>query len=135
MKKILLSAFLITALGTISNAQCNKDKKITFTSSKTEYLDASNTVQDTKDEKTVMEINNNDITLVMNEQEDQKLTGTIKSSACDWKVPFKEGKSVIKATLSDPRGDTKNVTITIEGKDGKVTFLGEIEEMADKKIR
>ena len=42
---------------------------------------------------------------------------------------------MIKAILSDPTGDAKDVTITIEGKDGKVTLLAEVDEMPDHKIK
>ena len=133
MKKTLLSAFFIAGLGIITNAQC--DKKTALSSSKTEFLDSNYNVKDTKDENTTVEFSKNDITIIPGGQEDQKLTGTIKSFTCDWKVPFKEGKTVIKTTLVDPRGDEKKATITIEGKDGKITFLGEIDEMPDMKLR
>ncbi len=63
------------------------------------------------------------------------MTGTIKSNDCTWPVAYKEGKTVIKATLSDDNGDGKNVTITIEGKSGKVTLLFEMEGMTDDRIR
>jgi len=36
---------------------------------------------------------------------------------------FKEGKTVIKATISREDGTTVNATMTIKGKNGKKTFL------------
>ncbi len=116
----------------MSFAQCSK--KIIFTSSKTEYLDASGTVQKTADEKTVIEANKAEITITPGE-EGNKMTGTIKSDTCSWKTPFTEGKSIIKALITGDHGDTKNVTLTIEGKDGKITLLAEMEAMPGKKIR
>ena len=85
------------------------------------------------DEKTLVEFDKTGI--VISAGDETKLTGTIKSYTCEWKVPFKEGKTIIKAILVDQSGDVKNVTITIRAKDGKVTFLAEVEEMPDKKIR
>jgi hypothetical protein len=42
---------------------------------------------------------------------------------------------VIKAPIVDPRGDVKNLTITIEGKEGKLVLLAEAEERPERKIR
>jgi hypothetical protein len=51
-------------------------------------------------------------------------------------VPFKEGKTVITTTLKDDSGnEPKDFTITIEGKDGKVTLLAESPSMPDRKIK
>ena len=113
-------------------AQCNKS--VSLTASKTEYLDASMAVQRTVEEKTVIEISDSVITIVPG-NEANKMTGKIVSKACQWAVPYKEGKSQIKAALQDGSGDTKNVTFSIEGKDGKVTFLAEVDDMPDQKVR
>ena len=67
--------------------------------------------------------------------EENKMSGPVKSVVCNWKTAFKEGKTVIKAILTDRSGDAKDVTITIEGKDGKVTLLAEVDEMPDHKIK
>jgi Holliday junction resolvase len=63
------------------------------------------------------------------------MTGKIKSDTCNWKVAYKEGKTVLKAVISNENGDDKNVTITIIGKDGKVTLLFEMEGEGDDRIR
>jgi len=134
MKKTLL--FLTGLLGIIiANAQCAENKTARFSSSKTEYLNESNTVENTRDEKTTIDFKNKDITILISGENDQKMTGTIKSATCDWSTPYKVGKSVYKATIVDEGGDVKNATITIEGKDNKLTFVVEIEEMPGKKIR
>ena len=132
MKQLILAFVLLSFYSSKSLAQC--DKKIFMSSSKTEFIDAGGTVQDTKEEKTTIEISKTDV-LITPGEEDHTMTGTIKSSTCDWKIPFKEGKMVIKAVLDNEQGEKKNLTITIEGKDGKLTFLGEIEEMPDRKVR
>jgi hypothetical protein len=63
------------------------------------------------------------------------MTGTIKSDTCNWPVSYKEGKMVIKAVLNNENGESKNVTITITGKDGKITLLFELEGEPDDRIR
>jgi hypothetical protein len=131
MKSILLALFLLAASSAVSLAQC--EKKLTLTSSKTEYLDANGAVQKTVDEQDTFEINKSDIKIVVNGN--QEMTGTINSNSCDWKVPFKEGKTVITTILEDQGGDHKDAILTIEGKDGKVTLLAELRNMPDRKIR
>jgi len=131
MKTIILFLSLLIAGSTICFAQC--DKKVILTTSKTEHLDPSGTVTRTEDEKAVVEITKSDLTINVNDN--HKMTGPIKSNSCNWSVPFKNGKTVIKATLSDDSGSDKNVILTIEGKDGKVTLLFEMEGMPDDRIR
>jgi hypothetical protein len=131
MKTIILFLSLLIAGSTICFAQC--DKKVIFTTSKTEHLDPSGAVTRTDDEKAVVEIGKAALTITVNDE--HKMTGPIKSNDCNWGVPFKSGKTVIKATLTDDSGSDKNVTITIEGKDGKVTLLFEMEGMPDDRIR
>ena len=131
MKKTFFLSLLVIA-GMISYAQC--DKKFVLTSSKTEYLNATNVLQRTVDEMTTIEVSKSEIIITPGAKED-KLNGTIKSATCDWKVPFKEGKTIIKALITDPSGDAKNVTITLKGKDGKLIFLIELDDDSDKKIR
>jgi hypothetical protein len=129
MKKFILGFSLLLAGGISSFAQCGK--KIVFTSSKTEYLDTTGALQNAEDEKTVIESDGKTITITPG---DHQMTGTIKSDSCNWKIPYKEGKSVIRAVITD-NGEEKKVVLTIEGKNGKVTLLAEVEGMMDRKIR
>jgi hypothetical protein len=132
MKSIIISLFLLVAGSTACFAQC--DKKITVTSSKSEQLDGSGNVQGTRDEKTIVDISATDVNVsVSGDEGDQKLTGKIKSKTCDWKTPYKEGKLVVTTTLND-NGNEKDFTITIEGKDGKITLLAESPQMPGRKI-
>lgn len=131
MKKQVLVLLIAAAAGTSSYAQC--DKKVLVVSSKTEYLNGNGEVQRSVDETTTVEYDT--ATIVITPGDDPTMTGTIKSRTCEWKVPFKEGKTVIKAILTNPQGQTMNLTITIEGKEGKISLIAEIEEMQDQKIR
>ena len=135
MKKTLLFLTGLLGIVIISNAQCAENKTARFSSSKTEYLNESNAVENSRDEKTTVDFKNKDITILISGENESKMTGTIKSATCDWSSPYKVGKSVYKATIVDEGGDVKNATITIEGKDNKLTFVVEVEEMPGKKIR
>jgi hypothetical protein len=131
MKTITLIIVLLLTGSAISFAQC--DKKFSITTSKTEHLDSSGNITRTDDEKAVVIIGKADLNITVND--DHKMTGAIKSDSCNWPVAYKEGKTVIKASLNDGSGDDKNITITITGKDGKVTLLFEMEGQPDDRIR
>jgi hypothetical protein len=131
MKTLTLIIALLIAGCTASFAQCGK--KVVLTTANTEHLNASGAVERTVDEKAIVEINKSDLAINVNDE--HKLTGKIKSDTCNWKVPYKEGKSVIKATVTDEQGTDREVTITIEGKDGKITLLFETDGMPDDTIR
>jgi hypothetical protein len=130
MKKITLTLSLLVAFGTASFAQC--DKNIVLNSSKTYHLDAAGAVTKTIDEAAIVEINKTIVDVTINGE--HKITGKIKSNICDWKVPFKEGKTVIHASM-DRDGEEKNFTMTIEDKDGKVTLYFEAESEPNDKVK
>lgn len=134
MKTIALILSLLIAGSTVSFAQCGK--KFTITTSKTEHLDSKGNLTRTDDEKAVVIISTKDINItVTNANDEHKMTGTIKSDSCAWPVAYKEGKTVLKAVISNENGEDRNVTITIIGKDGKVTLLFEMEGESDDRIR
>jgi hypothetical protein len=128
---ILLLLLLLFSIAT-TYAQCGK--KLLITSSKTEHLDGNGTVQRSNDEKSVIEVTRSEI-IILPGNEQNKMTGVIKSDSCNWIVPYKQGKTIIKATFTREGENPRNATITIEGKDEKLTMLIEIDEMPDKKIR
>ena len=131
MKKIILGLCLILAVGTMGFAQCGQ--KLVFTSSKTVYLDSIGTVQRNVDEQSIIELSPTNLSITPGN--DPVMTGVVQSENCNWTVPFKEGKSIYKVLLYPPGGgDSMNLTITIEGKEGKITFLAVIEQMPDRRI-
>src|SRR5579872_3021366 len=97
MKTITLVFALLVAGCTMSFAQC--EKNLVLTSSKTEHLNADGVVQRTDDETAQIELSKTAVNVSVNDE--HKITGNIKSETCDWKVPFKEGKTVIKAAVSN----------------------------------
>jgi hypothetical protein len=129
MKKILLAAALTTT-GLITYAQC--EKKVVLTSSKTEHLRADSTIERSEDEHTVIEFDKSTISITPGENH---MTGTIKSYTCDWTTPYKVGKTRLKVTLTNNEGESKGATLTIEGKDGRIVLLAELDDMPDRKIR
>src|SRR3569833_2161609 len=130
MKKIILTLSLLIGLSAVTFAQC--DKTIVLNSSKTNHLDESGAITRTEDETAEIVIDKSAVNIAVNGE--HKITANIKSNTCNWTTPFKEGKSVIKA-VADMNGEDHNVTITIEGKDGKVTLLFELEEHPGDKIK
>lgn len=130
MKKQILTVVFAVAASLGSYAQC--DKKIVLTASSTEYLNSNNELQKTDEETTVIEYDSKEIVIKPGEH---TMEGTISSITCEWKTPFREGKTVIKAVISRPSGETMNMIITIEGKDGKNVLVGEFEGMPDRKVR
>jgi hypothetical protein len=130
IKKILLALFLVIAASTVSFAQC--DKPVTLVSSLTTYLNAKSEVEKTKDEETVITLSKTEITIIPGD-ESHKVSGAVKSYICSWPVPYKEGKTVATALLTDG-GRDMHATITITGKDGKVTLTFEAEELPGKRI-
>ena len=131
IKKAFLTINLLAVLSAVSFAQC--DKKVVLTSSKTEHLDATGTVTRTVDESAMVEISKTRVDITINDN--HEWGGTINTNTCNWKVPYKEGKTIVNALLTNDNGQDKNITITIEGKDGKVTLLFEMEGMPDNRIR
>jgi hypothetical protein len=130
MKKILLTITLLAALSVACFAQC--DKTVVLTSSKTDHIDAAGALLRSEDEAVVIEINKTEVNVAVNG--DHKITAVIKSNTCNWKVPFKDGKTVIHGVMQRD-GQDKPVTLTLEGKDGKVTLLFQMDEALDDRVR
>ncbi|HZX57336.1 MAG TPA: hypothetical protein VFE54_01370 [Mucilaginibacter sp.] len=134
MRSILIAVFLLAAGSTACLAQC--DKKVSFTAAKTEHLDENGAAKHAEDQKTTVEFNKLNITVsISHDDGDEKLTGTVKSYTCDWKVPFKEGTTKLDITLSNDNGESRDYSVTIQGKDGKITLIAEDKEHPDDKIK
>lgn len=133
MKNLVLGILSMTVITTTLKAQCNE--AVQLSSGKTNVLSASYQSQGSRDEKVVVDITTSTITITPNGKAEDAMTGKIKEQQCDWKVPYKEGKTIIKTDLIDPSGDAKEATITIEGKNGKITLLAEAKEHPDQKLQ
>jgi hypothetical protein len=128
---LLLGGILLIAGTTTTYAQC--DKKVVVTSSKTEHLGADSTVQRTDDESVTVEFNKDTLNVAISSSNgNQNLAGKVKSYSCDWSTPFKEGKTVLKATMTNENGESRDLSITVTGKAGKIGFLAEVEGEPDR---
>jgi hypothetical protein len=126
----LIATFTLFSLS--SQAQCFK--KVFIQASRTEFLGADSSLQRAEDEPSMVEFDSSKITITHGDQQ-EIMTGTISKYACNWTIPFKEGKTVMKAAFSNNNGEVQNITITITGKNDKVVFLAEMDSQADHKIR
>jgi|SRR5579872_135923 len=129
MKHFLLAG-LFLASGYFGFGQCGA--KVVLTSSQTQHLGADSSVQRTTDEKTVIEFDQSTITITPG---DNRMTGKVDSVDCNWTTPYKVGKTRLKTTISNDQGETRKVTITIVGKDGKIVLLAEVEDLPEDRIQ
>lgn len=126
MKTLILFVSLIALTATASFAQC--DKKVKFTSSKTEYVDSGGNLIRTEFEESVVKISKSEVAITV--YGESKGTFAVKSTTCDWKVPFKEGKMTILGSMGE-----MNISFTLEGKNGKLVANFVVEGREDNTIR
>ena len=129
MKAILIS-FILFAASLQAISQC--DKKVTWYASKGDMLDANNTLLESKKDSIFLETDPQKITLRFKSDQKQ-LEGMVKEKTCDWKEPFKNGKTVYHATVSID-GSPSNAIFTVEAKDRKITLSLEIEARVGRKF-
>ncbi len=125
MKKILLMALLIVGATAAGYAQC--DKKLIFSSSKTEHFEKG-LIDRTDAENTTLQILSSTIKLIINGEEKGEFS--ITSKTCNWTVPFKEGESTFKATRED-----ETFTFEIVGREGKIYLTATQAGDVDHPIR
>ena len=130
MKKQILLLLLSFVTGIFSHGQC--DKKIMLYGSSFEMLNAADEVQ-LKDDRSISIVY--DSKLILFTPGDITMNGTVNSIKCDWKTPFKEGKTVIISTITRTDGTTVNATLTIEGKNGQTILIAEFEGSDFQKLR
>ena len=118
MKKLTAAIIALSFISVSATAQC--EKKLTITSSKTEYLNEDTALQKTVEENTIIEINKPLMTISPGTK---KMVATITSETCTWKTPYVEGITVYKVTFEEEEGKVKNATVIIEGKGSGLTML------------
>jgi hypothetical protein len=133
MQNIILAIALVLMTSVASVAQC--DKKVKWQATKAELLDESGQVVDNKTGTITVTADSKTVTIEIAENENDKLEGTVNETTCNWKEAYKNGKSTLKTTMMDRSGGTSPATLTIEGKDGKLTIIVELEKMNGKKVR
>jgi len=135
MKKILITALVAILSVSYGFAQCKKNLRLV--SDTTSFVDQSGGIMNSKQEDVVVEITDSaiDVKISQDGMQRDNLTGSVRVTSCQWKVPFKEGKTVFQTTLKDQGGDSRNAVLTIEGKGGRVSFLLEPQGTNEKRIR
>lgn len=123
MKQKIVFLLISIAISTLCYSQC--DKKIVLSATGVEVLDDKNEVK-MKDTERVTTINY-DSKLIEVITEYNTRYGTIDSIYCNWKIPFKEGNTYIRGKLSFENGEQWVIKLTINGKDGKITLLADME--------
>lgn len=133
MKKIILMLFVVSVFMKQSHAQC--DKKILWTSGKQAFTNSKDEVQSETKDKITVEVSNTAIIFNHNDDPNDVMKGTVKEVTCNWTDAFKNGKTVIKAELTEGHNDTHDAVVIIEGKDGLVTIILQLNDKPDMKIK
>jgi len=131
MKQKILFLFITIAIGTCCYSQC--DKKNILSATGAEILNGQNEVK-IKDTLRVTTIKY-DSKVIEIISEYSTLYGTLDSIYCDWKIPFKEGYTYIRGTLNYENGDQWVIKLIINGKEGKLTLLADLEHPEANKMR
>jgi len=132
MQKIILALAILLLTSVASFAQC--DKKVKWQAAKGELVDENGTVIDTKEGPIVITTDSKNIKFEILEKPNESAEGVIGETTCEWKEDFRNGKTVIKATMTGSRGDATPAVFTIEGKDGKLTITVEIERLQGNRV-
>ncbi len=131
MKQKILFLFISIAIAACCYSQC--DKKNILSSTGAEILNGQDEVK-IKDTVRVTTIKYDSKTFEII-SENNTLYGTIDSINCNWKLPFKEGNTYIRGVLNYENGDRWVTKLTINGKDGKLTLLVDIEHPEANRMR
>jgi hypothetical protein len=131
-RTILALTFMMIAGANYVYGQC--DKTITIKSSQTVMLDEEGKVEKTKEEATTITISKTQISIVPGD-EGNTMSGPVDLTYCNWTLPYKTGKSIVKGTLTNGNGNQLHATLTIIGVDGKVTLTFEAEEKGKRKVQ
>ena len=131
MKQFLVAAVLLT-VATAGYGQC--EKRTILSAPKTDHLAADSSVKQSEDGLITIEFDKT--TFTVNPPNQSPLTGKVNSFTCNWPTPYKIGKTQMKVTLTNPQGESHNITVTIEGKaGGKVIMYAVMDEHPDETIR
>ena len=129
--KVIIAIVVLFFTGLQANSQC--ENKVTWYASKADMVDASGSVLQTKEGVIILETGPQKVSLSFRESTEAGLEGIVKEKICDWKEPFKNGKTVYRTTVSID-GRTSNASFTLEATEGKILLSVEIESMAGKKF-
>ena len=123
MKKYIIKislALMLAACSQFSYAQCSKN--FILEASKTDFLDTAGRVTRSQDKPVDISLKDSVLTIKFGDNRDQVLSGKITKSTCTYKTPFKEGKMVMMANLSNPAGIQQTATLSFSSSAGITTL-------------
>ena len=128
--KFILAVVMLVVSGMQANSQC--DKKVTWYAVKGEMYDANGGLLDTKSDSIFLVTEPQKVSLRFKSDE-KELEGTVTQKKCDWKEPYKNGKTVYNTTvLLD--GVSSSAVFTVEAKNGKIILTLEIDARGGRKF-
>ena len=137
MKKIFLIIFVMTIsllmVNLLAKAQCGSN--ISWHASKVEFLSPAGILDKEDSEKVTVQTSNAHITIQHGNRDEDILKGDISNLVCNWKTPFKDGKTSFKTLLEESSGDTKDAIVNIEGREGKIVITITFESNQGRMIR
>jgi len=133
MKNILL---VITAsIAFLMNAKAQCLTHVKYSAGKMEILDTALNVMDAREQPFTFETYAGGFTGIREEELDDSLHGVLKTVACNWKEPFKNGSITMVCDVRGKDQDMQDAQITIEAVEGKINILLRVKEQPDKVIR
>ena len=132
MRKIIV-LIIVCLFAKYSNAQC--DKHVVYTSAKEEFTNAKDEIQKVEEDKITVKVSDTAVVLTHNDDSNDAMKGTIKDMQCNWAEAFKNGKTILTATVDGGNGDVHTALIIIEGKDGKIVITLAFNNNPDMKIK
>ncbi len=133
MKKMIFLALPVLLSCLSGKAQC--PGKVVYHASKMEMLDSGLNVRDSKEVKATVSTWDTRILVRASEAESDTMGGVIKKTTCNWREPYKNGKTIIIADIQERQDLLKDAVITIEAVDGKITILLHAAEHPDNLIK
>ena len=133
MKKIIFLAIPFLLSSVVGKTQCRGN--VVYYAGKMEMLDSGLNVRDSKEITATVSTSDTRIMVRASEMESDTMAGVIKKTTCNWRQPYKNGKTIIIADIKERQDLLKDAVITIEAVDGKITILLHAAEHPDNLIR
>ena len=133
MKRILFLAITI-AIVSLQQLYAQCDSAFTITSSQTVYLDSSDNVVRTVDELSTIRVSKTTVTITPGNS--RVMSGPVSKHECKWQVPYKDGRSLIIASLSnEAAGESRTINMLLEAKQGVLSLTATVDGDDNKRIK
>jgi hypothetical protein len=130
--KTAIAMFIVSMLAcSATQAQCGKSVK--WISNHSTFKDSSGNIARDQDEEVDITIAHDSITIAPPGEEEDKMNGPVTFYNCVWKDAL-NGNTICKATITNGRNESHNITLNITADKGKITAHIDVEDWPDKKI-